>query len=787
MYWNILKKDLKRKKTMNLILLLFILLSAMFISGSISNIASITSALDPYFEKAGVTDYLIISMQPDEETKLEEKLTALPETESCSIEQMLYLTPDCILKNGKELPELTQGIAIMPFEEIKLRFFDMNNDLISSVKQGEILLPVKTMKENHLSVGDSMEIHIGDISKTFTISSTFKDALYGSNMMSMYRFVINREDYAFFEDAQNIIKGCTYSINTTDISAIENAIVNEISISATLDRAAIKNSYTMDMVIAGILLIVSVCLILVALVVLRFTISFTLSEEYREIGVMKAIGIRNSKIRMLYMVKYFALAVIGAAIGFFAGIPFGKLLLASVEKNMVIENNNTVLLSLICSAAIVGVILLFCFGCTGKVKKFTPIDAIHSGTTGERFHKKSILRMRKSHTTPAIFMALNDVLSSPKRFGVATLTYTLCLLLVMIIANTANTLRSGEMAYSLSVYESDLYYINSEAQARYFCKDGRTYAQEDLEELEAFFAEQGMPARCTLDIMMKSSASYDGTTFKTFSTQGVGSTADMYRYDEGTPPQNAHEIALSPLTAEKIGAEIGDTITISLLSGEKKFLVTALYQSMMNMGEGLRFHEDADISFEQMRGIMPYQINFDDNPDETEIAARMEALEKILGEDTLQTSGEFVDTIIGVAGTLDSVKMLILAITFVIVALVAILMERSFIAKEQSEIALLKAIGFRTRTIVCWHTMRFVIVVIVSTALAAILNVPLTSLSTGAVFEMMGAAFGIAYKIQPIEIFLIYPLMVFAVTILSVSLTSLYVKSIPASKVSGNE
>ena len=42
MYLNILKKDLKRKKAMNIILLLFIILATMFVSSSVNNIINVT-------------------------------------------------------------------------------------------------------------------------------------------------------------------------------------------------------------------------------------------------------------------------------------------------------------------------------------------------------------------------------------------------------------------------------------------------------------------------------------------------------------------------------------------------------------------------------------------------------------------------------------------------------------------------------------------------------------------------------------------------------------------------
>ncbi|MCI9191409.1 MAG: ABC transporter permease, partial [Lachnospiraceae bacterium] len=57
MYLRILKKDLKRKRAMNVILLVFIILASMFMSSGVSNIITVTTALDSYFEMADVPDY----------------------------------------------------------------------------------------------------------------------------------------------------------------------------------------------------------------------------------------------------------------------------------------------------------------------------------------------------------------------------------------------------------------------------------------------------------------------------------------------------------------------------------------------------------------------------------------------------------------------------------------------------------------------------------------------------------------------------------------------------------
>ena len=99
-----------------------------------------------------------------------------------------------------------------------------------------------------------------------------------------------------------------------------------------------KFFYVFYMIVVGILLVVSIILIMIAFVVLRFTISFTLSEEFREIGVMKAIGIGNFKIRGLYLVKYMGLSLIGAAIGLVLGFPFGKMLMSVSSPSIIIGN-----------------------------------------------------------------------------------------------------------------------------------------------------------------------------------------------------------------------------------------------------------------------------------------------------------------------------------------------------------------------------------------------------------------------------------------------------------------
>ena len=321
----------------------------------------------------------------------------------------------------------------------------------------------------------------------------------------------------------------------------------------------------------------------------------------------------------------------------------------------------------------------------------------------------------------------------------------------------------------------------------FLAEDGRELFEEKLKKMEETLAENGMPAKCSIELMLNFALMHEDNICKSRAMQGIGTTADQYLYYEGTPPQNAHEIAVTKLTAEKLGVSIGDRVIIRQLEGEKEYMITALFQSMNNMGEGIRFHESCDLNFIQAMGFFPYQINFIDHPDKEEVEKRIEKIKEIYNVDTVYDAGGYVNAVIGSSDIIDSIRVLVLMVVMIIIVMVTVLMERSFIARERGEIAILKAMGMGNGTIVCQHALRFAIVSIISTVIALILMIPATIASIGPIFNMMGANYGVKYEIVPIEVYLAYPLTVLFITVCSAFLTALYTRTISASESAGIE
>ncbi len=789
MYLNILKKDLKRKRAMNIILLVFIILASMFVSSGVSNILTVTTALDRYFEMADVPDYLAIYQKKASDKDVYKVLENASAIDEFRIEEGITITQSNITRKGEPLnaSNTSQTLALQSDRVMGINYFLDDGSILKSVPKGKIYTAAFTEKNMGLKVGDIITVEVEGVSREFTFAGGFKDAVLGSELTGVKRFIINSEDFDEYmsdETIKTMYSAKLLYIQTADIDRTRSQIA-DISDGCTFEGGSdmLSSAYIFDMIITGLILVVSLILIIISFVVLRFTIAFTLSEEFREIGVMKAIGIRNIKIRGLYLVKYSAISVAGAAAGLVLSYPFGKMLMGLSTDSIIIDSSSNAFVNILCAVLVAAVILLFCLGCTGRVSKMSPIDAVRNGQTGERFRKKSIMSLGRSKLGTTAFLAANDIISSPKRYAVIILTFFLCMSLLIILSNAVASLKSGKLLKYFSQADCHVVTNIGDEAMEFMTEDGHEKVEKYLEDMEQTLAENGMPAKCMTEYFMYPMIKHGEYESKTALLQGTGTTTDMYEYSEGTPPQNSSEIAISIILAKTLKAAVGDTVTVSYPTGETEdFIITALYQAMVNQGTSARVHNDCDINYLASVGSPGTQIKFTDDPDDKEVLRRIERIKELYPKfSSVKTAGETVKDTTGVGGAIDAVKKLSAVLTVILAALVTVLMERSFIAKEQGEIALMKAIGMRNSTIYGQYTLRFFIAVSAAVIIAELLGMTLTKLCFDPIFGTMGLEMGVEYVQNPVEIYAVFPAVVLAATAASAFFTSLYTNKIKSS------
>lgn len=782
MFFRILKRDLKRKKTMNIILFLFIVLSATFVASGINNVVTVMNGTDYYLDKAGVGDYVIITMGENSVGALDEMLETEPEVNGYRLESVVYGAQDNITaEDGSKLESKNTSI-FQSIDDSVIKFFDKDNNEITNVEKGHTYVSGDFMEKNNLSIGDTICLSHSGVEMSFILAGTAKDALLGSDFMGNTRFVLNDEDMQILLDNEEIYqyyRGEICYIDTDDTRALSSSLAHISNIAFDGGRSTIKMCYVMEMILAFIMLLLSVCLIIVSFVVLKFSITFTITEEFREIGVMKAIGLSNGKIRSLYIIKYLIMAVLGSIIGFFASIPFGNMMLDSVSRKMVLGNEHAILINLLGSFIVIIVILAFAYLCTGKVKKSSPIDAIRCGQTGERYNRKSVLRIHRVPFGNAFFMAFNDLLSTPRRFISIIFSFGLCTLFVLILANTTATMKSPNLIYTFGT-KSDLYVTDVSDVMNYMNSSSSDGMEKRLDEMEKQLGDEGMPSELCIEIQYKYPIIFEGKDYMLTCQQGIGTEISEYQFTEGDVPKNKNEIAITPQIAQMTGAGIGDKLTIHYGDRDEECMITAYFQTMNQLGEVVRLHEDAPADFAYISSAMSYQINFTDNPSEDEIEIRKNKIKKLFDNDKVMNATEYCIDSTAVSGSLESLQFLLLGITLVVVILMIILMERNHIADEKSQIAILKAIGFKDNVIIRWHVYRFGLAALIAVILAAILSIPMTNICITPIFGMMGAT-DVEFNIRPLQIFVLYPCIVVIVTILITWITAIYTKTIKSS------
>ena len=788
MFFEILKRDLKRKKTMNFIIFIFVVMSVTFVCSSVTNLSATLTSLDDYFEMAGVGDYVAIERADRDGKSAKDIADGLDYVKDIKVEEVLYNTDAIINKDGESIVA-SDIVLVSSFDRRIEKYFVGDNIEITYVPQGGAYLRQSVLEALKTDIGDTITVTIDGTSKQFKVLGLLKDAVFGGSLMSTPRIVINEADYRDFLKGENIelYKGRISFFYTDDTESLSKALAECTSLSFMDTSEVLKLTYLLEMAVAAIMMVLSICLIIIALIILKFTISFTISEEFREIGIMKAIGIPNNGIRGLYLVKYFFMSVIGAVIGFIMSFLFSDLLMEKTRQTILISDKGSVVLSIISALAVVSIVMLFGFRSTKIIKKFSPIDAIRNGTTGERYKKKGILKLSGSGLRPVAFIAVNDVLSGIRRFILMFIIFTIGILMVMINVNIINTLKSGKLVKWFGVTESEVYLTSTKNIKDYHNDRGEELLKEELENIRKTVTDNGMPCETRAELVFKYSVKNGDIAANSLTFLGVNTTTDQYdNYVEGSAPANPNELALNYRLMEKLDAHIGDKITLTDQDGSKEYIISGTIETMTNMGEGIRLHQDDKRNYSYMNGVLGTQIKFTDAPTKAEVNRRIEKIKTLLPEYTVMTADEFTDYIINSASYLGNTKNIVVLVVILINILVAVLMEKSFLTKERGEIAMLKAIGFKDGSIVLWQTLRISLVMLAATVVSIIINNPVHQLTGGAVFKIMGAK-KMIFDPNILESYVIYPLIILAATLFGVVLTALSVRHISANEINSIE
>lgn len=762
MFFKILKKDIQKRKGVNCILFLFMILATIFLASSVYNILTVMSATDYFFDYANVPDVLMYSAGTKGEKEIEDWLESEKElVTDYEIQHALLIDKKnvSLIKDGeKEAYDTSNKLHLTKADMEYAKPYDEDGNELE-LQQGEIALGTTVVDRLGLEEGDKVVFKLGNVEKEFILKAVAKDAIWGKDMIGMERCLISEDDYNEFREGDASAEWTMYSISTNDVTEF-NRQCNKQNFSESankVSRSTFEMMYVFDMVFAAILIVVGIVLILISMLVLRFTIVFTIEENYQEIGLMKAIGIRNFSIKSIYLVKYFVIVTVGAVLGGMISMPVETQLIQSVSRNMIMQDGSEAMGSnLICVLAVIIIVMLFCYFCTRKLNKYSAVETIRNGSTAERFGKKSMYHLHRSkHCLVPVYLAVNDIMSNIKRYLVLLCTFVMGFLLIMIPINTINTIRSTEMASKFCIDPNADVIVKQMTNSNEDLTQAKI--QDELAKLEKNLKNAGYE-NVQLSTQFVYFLPVYGTNEDEKETILMSLAYEMdescFSYAEGTEPVLENEIAVSVLLMKKWNWQVGDTIHVMVGEDTYACIITGAYSDYMQLGQSMRLSPAFEAVKEKILAEEFYTSVHLDSDLEGEIL--VQELQKKLPAYEWTTVQHVVDENVGnIQGMLSQARVWMVILICAVLMMITILMEKLFICREKGEIAMLKSIGFSNGTICLWQILRMAGVVV----LAALLAIPMSGLSDkfvlAPVFEIMGAQ--VEIQVEPLQVYGIYP------------------------------
>ena len=214
-----------------------------------------------------------------------------------------------------------------------------------------------------------------------------------------------------------------------------------------------------DGLMIAVILLVSALVVAIALMCIRFTLLAKIEDDYREIGVMKAIGLRVSDIKKMYLAKYAAIAAAGCMLGFALSFMFKGMLLENIRLYMGESENSAYALLL----GITGILLVFLAiiaYVNTVLKRFRNIsaaEAIRFGTSQDKSpgaNRYSLSGNRLLNTN--VFLGIKDVLARKKLYATSLTVLVISAFIMMVPQNLYNTISSTSFTQYMGIGNYDL-------------------------------------------------------------------------------------------------------------------------------------------------------------------------------------------------------------------------------------------------------------------------------------------------------------------------------------------
>ncbi len=660
---------------------------------------------------------------------------------------------------------------------IDYNIYDEAANLINDfkLKSGEIIVPVSFKQIYNCKVGDEVILiseSVADADENgkqkeykYTIAAYMEDPYMGASIMGIKTLLLSTEDFNQFYADDFLGKGIILSIfqeKDSDMTITEfGGMLNAKTAYAaktffTLDRSQSNTYMTMLInIFAAILIIFAVMIVVATIIVLSNNISSSIEQDFVNLGILKAVGLTNSKLKFSLMMGYLIAILASSLLGIILSVP-----LIGVINNLITpmvglygDNSPQVLLSLGVLGIIFVILVAFILVKLIKISRISPVKAINSGR--EDVHFSSLFRLPISKKVFGTSLAYRQITSGKKQYVGVTLITAILVFFMVTMTEMCVLFGNGEdfLRNNFSTIDVDMF--------------ATMYGEENYEEVNDIIREYDPEANEFI---------YGNSYILMNDTQIACTVCDkpeLFKVYEGRTCTYDNEILITEYLVKHYGIDIGDTVELNINGNVGEFIAVGYFASGNDAGkcigmnyyayEALRYankteeieaeREDESIIWAYNRS---YKLSDPDKADEivAAITEKYDENEAVISETDYMEGTEPI--LAGIYG----ITILIYVIAGVFVAVTVAMICSKLFAKEKQDNGVYKAMGLTSGKLRNMFAMRFVIVGFIGAVLGVVLVYVLANAIVGVIFDSFGL-YNFTLVLNPLSI--VVPIVVMAV------------------------
>ena len=684
-------KDICKNKAVTITICLFITLATMLVAGAFCIIADIKQSMDSFFQKAVPLHYMQMVSGEIDQQKIDRfshnnPLVADQQTlELLGVDNsnLFYAdSPEPYIDSVMENNFVTQS----PYFDFLL---DENNQIIE-MKPGQVAVPLYAVKAYGLDIGDKILVKDRDFTMQLTVACFVRDSQMNPSLVSSKRFVVNEEDYQTLKSGIGEVE---YLIEfrlvdpskSGEFEAAYLAADLPSGIAIALPILQLMNAMTVGLT-AIVLILASILLIVIALICMKYIITASIEEEYREIGIMKAIGLNDQQVHRLYMDKYAILSLLSCGIGFLLSLGFSRLFTRSVYLYMGKTPLSVwnILLPLAGAFLVFIILMAFCWLMLRQLRQVSAVNAIR-GIPENNIGKRMAIPIHKvNFPNINILLGLRDIVNRARNYYMPVFVFALCTFLFIVPVNFLYTLKAPSFVEYTGIGNCDVLITlrhSDHMNSRYI---------DMLDTLENDVDVESYAEHITANYKIQT---FDGG-IENISVILGDFTSFPIPYLYGRNPVNGNEIALSLLNAQGYQKSIGDTVRLLIDGKPLDLKVCGIYQDLTNGGksaQALLPYKEKDVLWYAVLLTVTDKVNIKAkitqwNQDFSPV--KVAALHEYMSQTFSSTIQQF-----------QNVTWAIVIISTALMVLITALFFKMLLAKDKQQVNILKGLGFTSANI----------------------------------------------------------------------------------------